>query len=170
MRRTQLRNRNSPAQQRCQQQDRKHAAGHDQRRTHLFNDVAILGHTRHDQAYTDDSAKQEHDSKKRWWLSVPGKHQTSTWGGVHPHSRILLPQADLREPLRLNRSLICVHQRQHTSYTNCRRALDLSMNLNYRKRVLAATCCWLAISMRVIFQLPSRGSIVKTASKRLWRS
>jgi|GEM_PF-3842254 len=128
MRRTQLRNRNSPAQQRCQQQDRKHAAGHDQRRTHLFNDVAILGHTRHDQAYTDDSAKQEHDSKKRWWLSVPGKHQTSTWGGVHPHSRILLPQADLREPLRLNRSLICVHQRQHTSYTNCRRALHLSMN------------------------------------------
>ena len=39
--------------------------------------------------------------------------KTSTWGGVHPHSRILLPQADMREPFRLNRSTSCVDQRQH---------------------------------------------------------
>jgi len=37
----------------------------------------------------------------------------STWGGVHPHSRILLPQADMREPFRLSRSTHIVDQRQH---------------------------------------------------------
>ena len=37
---------------------------------------------------------------------------TSTWGGVHPHSRILLPQADMREPFRLHRSTRFIDQRK----------------------------------------------------------
>lgn len=31
-----------------------------------------------------------------------------TWGGAHPHSCILLPQADLHEPVRRNRSDVAV--------------------------------------------------------------
>jgi len=38
---------------------------------------------------------------------------TLTWGGVHPHSRILLPQADMPEPFRLHRSTRFVDQRKH---------------------------------------------------------
>jgi len=39
------------------------------------------------------------------WNPFRVRVQISTWGGVHPHSRILLAQADVREPFRLNRSI-----------------------------------------------------------------
>jgi hypothetical protein len=35
-----------------------------------------------------------------------------TWGGVHPRSWILLPQADLYEPVRLNRISVAVGEFQ----------------------------------------------------------
>jgi len=44
--------------------------------------------------------------------------EISTWGGVHPHSRILLPQADMRELFRLSRSTHIGEQRQHIECTN----------------------------------------------------
>ncbi len=53
-------------------------------------------------------------------------HGTLTWGGVHPRSWILLPQADVYEPVRLNRN-----NRSTIHFTNrCQRALHFLQSPN----------------------------------------
>ena len=43
--------------------------------------------------------------------------RTLTWGGIHPRSWILLSQADLLEPVRLNRNSADVDQQQLKLHT-----------------------------------------------------
>jgi hypothetical protein len=43
--------------------------------------------------------------------------EMQTWGGVHPRSWILLPQADLHEPVRLNRISVAVEEFQLNCHT-----------------------------------------------------
>ena len=53
-------------------------------------------------------------------------HGTLTWGGVHPRSWILLPQADVYEPVRLNRN-----NRSTIHFTNrCQLALHFLQSPN----------------------------------------
>jgi len=51
-------------------------------------------------------------------VAVHRQMKISTWGGVHPHSRILLPQADMREPFRLSRSTQIVDLHKHIQCTH----------------------------------------------------
>jgi hypothetical protein len=61
-------------------------------------------------------------------------NQTLTWGGVHPHSRILLPQADWREPVRLNRNSAEVDQQQ-LSLDTCVNAHFISRNAKIQTKI-----------------------------------